>query len=63
LIINKDQYERTSGHYIRIKEYEYRRLVIKIDLDEEREKFFSQKFNYEDSYEKIDEMDYYRKWF
>jgi len=48
---------------MRIKELEYKRIILKIDGDEEKERILSVKYVFEDCYEKIDEMDYYRKWF
>lgn len=48
---------------MRIKELEYKRIILKIDGDEEKERILSVKYAFEDCYEKIDEMDYYRKWF
>ena len=63
LIITKEQYERISGHYMKIKDLEYKRTILKVYGDEEKERILSIKYLYEDCYEKLDEMDYYRKWF
>jgi hypothetical protein len=63
LIITWEQFDRISSHYLRIKEFDYKRVVYKIDTDDESAKNIVLKHNFEDCYEKIDEMDYYRKWF
>lgn len=63
LIITKEQYERTSGHYMKFKDLEYKRIILKVQGDEEKERILSIKYAYEDCYEKLDDMDYYRKWF
>ncbi len=57
LIINEDSYEKMTSHYIRLKDV--KKLFVRDEAQENH--FFHGVYHFEDQYEVLEELDYYRR--
>lgn len=57
LIINEDTYEKITSHYIRLKDV--KKLFVREEANENH--FFNGVYDFEDQYEVLEELDYYRR--
>jgi hypothetical protein len=57
LLINEESYERMTGHYMRLKDV--KKLYVRDETGENV--FFKGFYDFEDQYEILEELDYYRR--
>lgn len=57
LILTEDSYEKMTSHYIRLKDV--KKLYVRDEAHENQ--FFSGIYDFEDQYEVLEELDYYRR--
>lgn len=57
MIITEDSYEKMTSHYIRLKDV--KKLYVRDEAQENH--FFNGVYHFEDQYEVLEELDYYRR--